>query len=277
MRLANPMQHFRFLFYGLALLLSGWCVPAAAPAAAADHAPAGLKAGVATVCITPERPVWMAGYGGRNKRSEGKYQDLFVKALALEDRAGHRTVIVTSDLVAVTRNWREPVLQQVKARLGLEEDQILLNCSHTHCGPVFSKLFYPEWDPDYTQELIRKTADAIAGAVANLDEARLWRGRGVCTLGVNRRKPLADDPTRVDAAILPNPHGLTDPDVHVLKVTRGDGSVKAVLFLYACHPTTMGGYLFGGDLAGFAQQFVEREFPGAVALFMQGCGGDIRP
>ena len=41
------------------------------------------KAGVATVVITPERSMWMAGYAARNKPSEGKIHDLHAKALAL--------------------------------------------------------------------------------------------------------------------------------------------------------------------------------------------------
>ena len=55
------------------------------------------KAGVATVVITPEYSMWMAGYAARNKPSEGKVHDLHAKALALEDAEGTRLVIVTAD------------------------------------------------------------------------------------------------------------------------------------------------------------------------------------
>jgi hypothetical protein len=260
---------------GLTTLGAGWhCRRAPAQT---KNVGTGLKAGVSSVCITPERPIWMAGFGARKKRSEGKYQDLFVKALALQDNPGQRVVIITSDLVAVTDNWAAPVWQRAKERFGLEPAEVLINCSHTHCGPVIKKSFYPEWDPQYTSELVDKTLDSIKRALADLEEARLERGRGSCTLSVNRRRPLPNDPKRVDAGLLPNPQGLTDHDVPVLKVSRADGSIKAVMFLYACHPTTMGGYLLGGDYAGFAQQFVEKEIPRATALFVQGCGGDLKP
>ena len=43
------------------------------------------KAGAASVVITPEGPMWMAGYAARDKPSEGKVHDLNAKALALED------------------------------------------------------------------------------------------------------------------------------------------------------------------------------------------------
>src|SRR6266849_2988619 len=70
------------------------------PTAAAS---ADWKAGLAAVVITPERPVWMAGYAQRNKPSEGKVQDLYAKALALEDAQGHRVVLVTTDLIGFPR------------------------------------------------------------------------------------------------------------------------------------------------------------------------------
>jgi hypothetical protein len=247
----------------------------------APKAGRGLTAGVSSVCITPQRPIWMAGFGARTKPSEGKYQDLFVKALALQDSSGQRAVILTSDLVGVTRNWREPVLRQAKERFGLEPAQVLFNASHTHCGPEFrpvtDNVYFSRSDPEYAADLVKRTVAAIQQALDDLEEAQLWRARGSCTMGVNRRRPLAGDPKRVDPSLLPNPQGLTDPDVPVLKVLRKDGKVKAVLFLYACHPTTMGGYLLGGDYPGFAQRYVEKEFPGATALFLQGCGGDIKP
>ncbi|MBN2309488.1 MAG: hypothetical protein JXR94_10985, partial [Candidatus Hydrogenedentes bacterium] len=47
-----------------------------------------------------------------------------------------------------------------------------------------------------------------------------------------------------------------------------------VLVCYACHPTTLGGYLVGADYPGFAQDAIEAEFDGCTALFMQGCGAD---
>jgi hypothetical protein len=272
---SSTRERFLFGVCWLAAMAAGGPSASAADVAAATEA--GLQVGVGSVCITPTHPIWMAGYGGRTKRSEGKYQDLFVKALAVKDGAGRRAVIVTSDLECVASEWREPVLRQIKERFGLKPDQILINASHTHCGPVINKFFYPEWDPEYTATLAQQTVDAIARALNDMEDGRLWMARGSCTLSVNRRRPLPDNPGRVDYTILPNPQGLTDPDVPVLKATRKNGTVKAILFLYACHPTTMGGYLFGGDYAGFAQQFLEKEYPGAVALFLQGCGGDIKP
>jgi hypothetical protein len=73
------------------------------------------------------------------------------------------------------------------------------------------------------------------------------------------------------------PGGSRDDTVPVLKVTGLDGKVKAVLFGYACHPITLNGEKFCGDYPGFAQQYIQEAFPGAIALFMQGCGAELVP
>src|SRR5690349_11716046 len=78
------------LLSSLALVIVG-----ASSALAQQPRDARWKASAATVAITPDRPVWMAGYAARDKPAEGKAQDLYAKALALEDVSGVRFVIVT--------------------------------------------------------------------------------------------------------------------------------------------------------------------------------------
>jgi hypothetical protein len=60
------------------------------PCARADQGLADFKAGIASTVITPNEPMWMAGYAARDKPSEGKIHDLNAKALALEDAQGTR-------------------------------------------------------------------------------------------------------------------------------------------------------------------------------------------
>src|SRR5258708_7869251 len=72
--------------------------PPRPPKPVAPYVSATGKAGRATVCVTPEKFLWMAGYAARKNPAEGKVQDLFAKALALEDETGGRFVFVTMDL-----------------------------------------------------------------------------------------------------------------------------------------------------------------------------------
>ena len=75
----------------------------------------------------------------------------------------------------------------------------------------------------------------------------------------------------------PYPDGPVDHDVPVLRIDGADGKLRAVLFGYACHNTTLSFYQFCGDYAGYAQEYFEKAHPGVTALFMTGCGGDQNP
>jgi len=70
---------------------------------------------------------------------------------------------------------------------------------------------------------------------------------------------------------------IPDHDVPVLRITGADDKLRAVVFGYACHNTTMGFRQIYGDYAGYAQEYFERDHPGTTALFMMGCGGDQNP
>src|SRR5262245_5117394 len=107
-------------------ILSGLALCMADRAAAADP---DWKVGLATVKITPDRPVPMSGYASRSKLSEGVTADLYAKALVLEDRDGHKAVIVTSDLLGFPASVTEPICERIEKKTGLRREQILLNSS----------------------------------------------------------------------------------------------------------------------------------------------------
>ena len=55
---------------------------------------ADWKAGTARTAITPRQPLWMAGYGARDRPSEGAVHDLWAKALVLEGPDGRKAAHV---------------------------------------------------------------------------------------------------------------------------------------------------------------------------------------
>src|SRR5215475_7169051 len=92
------------------------------------------QAGVAKVNISPELPIWLSGYGGRNKPAATKHDELWAKALVPEDAAGHRAALVTLDLVGMPRDLSTAVCEQVERRYKLPRSAIALCVSHTHSG-----------------------------------------------------------------------------------------------------------------------------------------------
>lgn len=242
------------------------------------------KAGLAKAVITPDTSVWLAGYGGK-RAPEGKLHDLYMKALALEDAQGKRVVLITSDFQGVPKVMSDPVFAEVKDRYGIERDQIMLTFSHNHCGPRLGDDlvdYYPVEAEQvalvdaYTEKMVDLAVELVGDALQDLRPAKLQQGKGTCSFAVNRRNNREADVPALLAAGTPLA-GPVDHDVPILTVTRPDGSLAAVLFGYACHPTTLSFTYWCGDYPGFAQIEIEQQHPGAMALFVNTCGGDQNP
>jgi neutral ceramidase len=232
----------------------------------------GWKAGVAKVVITPREPIWMAGFGFRDRPSEGVRQDIYVRALALQDESAKTSVLVTLDLASIEREMSNEMAAQCQKRYGLARDRLVLNVSHTHSGPVAGLVPMPLYDLTpaqrevvrrYTVDLIEKTVSVVGLAIQGLAPASLSFEQGLAGIAVNRR--------RVSQRSLPGP---VDHDVPVLAVRNSAGDLRAVVVGYACHPTTLSDYLISNDYPGFGREAIEKAHPGATALFVQGCGAD---
>jgi hypothetical protein len=99
------------------------------------------------------------------------------------------------------------------------------------------------------------------------------------------RRLLMKDGTQIDmrrAYSMPRDEdvasiGPIDPQIGLLRLDRADGTPFAVVYHFACHPImnppSKGN---SADYPGFASKVIE-EATGAMAFFVQGCGGDINP
>jgi hypothetical protein len=245
-------------------------------------APPSWKAGFAREDITPRQALWMAGYASRTKPSEGVFQEIYAKALALEDHTGQRAVLVTSDLLGFPAAVSHNIAEQVEKQYHLRRGQLLLSSSHTHGGPVIGsalRVAYPmttqQWaDVEaYTSDLKTKIVGLVGASLKSLQPARLGFGHGEASFGMNRRAR-----TNEERVIGVNPQGPVDHDVPVLRVDDKHGKLRAVVFGYACHNTAARDFLkFHGDYAGFTEAWLENHHPEAPALFVAGCGGDANP
>ena len=241
-------------------------------------------AGVAQAKITPEGTYWMGGYASRKKPSEGTDLDLRAKALALQDARGEVVVFVTLDLLVVTPQISEAVLKGAKKRFKLDPENVLLNCSHTHCGPelrLYRETLHNIPKPmvvkmrDYVDWLNQRLLDLIGEAISDLRPAKLSVSEDKATFAVNRRENRGKELVeRTAAGTLVGP---VDHQAPVLRVTDLSDKTRAILFGYACHNTIMSFFKTSGDYAGYAQKFLEEDHPGAVAMFVMGAGGDQNP
>ena len=202
--------------------------------------------------------MWMAGFASRNKPSEGIVQNLNAKALALADAQDGRFVFVTLDLIGISRSMRQSLERRLAQAYQLRPEQFVLTASHTHCGPELREFKLPPGTsatgpaaqiPAYTAALENKIHALVGEALHNLAPARVAYTRARAGFAMNRRRPNKNG----GFTNAPFPDGPVDHDVPVLRVDGADGRLRAVLFGYACHNTTLGLYQFCGDYAGYAQ------------------------
>jgi neutral ceramidase len=212
-----------------------------------------MKAGAANIDITPPAGLAMSGFGARTARAVGAHDALTVRAVAVDD-----TAIVCVDLVGL----HEDSCARIRERCCLPADRVVVTASHTHGGPVImpGRLGGP-LDETYLAGVEDACVRAIDRAVAAQVSANLLFGVGADP-GVARNR-------RHDG-------GIVDPALPVLRLVAGDGSAIAVIVAYACHPVVLGAdnLLWTADYPGFVRRAIERQHPGAMALFLTGCTGD---
>ena len=230
-----------------------------------------IRTGAAQTDITPAGPVWMAGYGDRDRRSEGVYQPLGAGAIYLGG-ADDEALLIAADLIGFDLAYAAQAKQRIAAATGMLPRQVVLTATHTHCGPLFYPMMMPgEPELEYAGQLCERLVAVAVAARGGAVAGRVSFSRRRSGFGVNRRLSR-----RGRAVFAPNPDGPVDRDLDTLWFESQAGQLLATLTVYGCHATSLGGYLVGGDYPGFLCAEL-REKTGAPAFFSTGCAGDVRP
>ncbi|MHB9129913.1 MAG: neutral/alkaline non-lysosomal ceramidase N-terminal domain-containing protein [Armatimonadota bacterium] len=240
-----------------------------------------MKIGFGKVDITPRVGVELCGFGPyMNRHSIAVRDRLWSRAMAIQQ--GETTlVLVSNDLICFGPDITEHVRELVNQATGIPHEAIMVHCTHTHSGPsVDRKLFgWGDLDEPYMALLPRRVADACIAAYGNLAEATLSHAAVPCEgIGLNREydrdAPPLEDVLQDDWR--PAKPELTDTTCHVLKVESG-GRMIGFASYFGCHPVVCceeTRYIHG-DYAGVATNLLEREYPRAIGLFLQGAQGDV--
>ena len=246
--------------------------------------------GVARRDITPPYgiygPVW--GFSTHDGRSTGTHAPLVATALAMRESGDDVPAWIvavdlgtTGDLTGLEDRW---LRREIAGALAVDEDRLMLACSHTHGAPwaYRSRAHLPGGDliEGYLQQLRSAILEACREAAATAQPAILTVRAGRCDLATNRNLRDPDDPSRFLTGYAPERQDEADDTVMVGRVCRDvDGATVATIVNYACHPTTLGGEnrLVSPDYVGRMRTVVERETDGAPCLFLQGASGDLGP
>ena len=225
-----------------------------------------VQIGFARAVITPPLPVALSGYGARVGIATEVHDDLEVRVMAVAD-GDHVMVLLSLDLMAMSRDWADAVRDAVAASLAIADRAAVLTTTvHTHAAPstitgtdALGWVVPHEWRPT----LVATCVDAAQRARAMVRPVTLkYSQREVPpTLAYNRRG-FAD---RAMIAVL---------DV----VDSVSGERVGTVVNAGVHPTVTGpkNLQVSSDYVGELRRRVEAAF-GGIALFVQGAQGDINP
>ena len=251
-------------------------LPANQERAKGDEPP---KAGFAKVCITPPIGTTMYGFGSRDRDHGcvGVHDDLFVRALYVSHR-GEEAIIMGFDLLFFGRDDADRFKRAVADRLDVSLRQILLNCSHTHCGPMVGTTWaYADYghgaaERPYQDELEKKIVEAAELAKGRAVAVTVWTGAGESSLPVSRRKPDGQGGIRW----APYHDGVTCNHLPVALFKDAGSKPVCLLFSISCHPSTIGGFELSADYPGPAMDLLDEHLGSECSLFLQGAGGDTK-
>ena len=261
-----------------------------------------LRAGYAKVDVTPAGPVMLGGYDLRGAPSDGIWGNdrLFARALVF-DASGVRVAFVEADAIDI--QGHDAFRRMISKATGIPVTNILLGDVHNHAAPSPNAEAKTEWDRQFAEGLVK----AATQAVASLRPVHIAAGSGHSRIAMNRRQvktadadsPLTFDENnssqsfgkhKTDHPVLihefggvvrlgANPLGPIDDAVEIVGVDTAAGRPLAVMIHYACHGTSLGGRnsKISGEWMGRMQDYVERQFPGLGAIYVQGAAGDINP
>lgn len=220
-----------------------------------------FKVGTASAIITPPVGTYLEGYGGRTGGAVGVHDDLYARALVVDDGLT-QAAIVACDLIGIDRHTTAAVRELVAASTNIPATNVMICATHTHAGPVGMH----RRDDETLRDVQNRTiAGLIEQAWRNKHPSVLKAGRGsVDTISQNRRDPA----------------GPTDDALRVLlfdSVERGAAPIGS-LMNFACHATVLfyTNMEISADYPGHAVATVQRLIH-APSMFLQGACGDVNP
>lgn len=203
---------------------------------------------------------------------------MFARVLVLQQQ-DVQLALIGVDAVAIgeigriSNEYLPRVRTRLEQELGMPPEGIIINASHCH-GVIRTDL----------EDL---TVRAVHEAWGRLEPVRIGVGIGEeREISENRRFQLKDGRTADARHAYPLPAngdvaeiGPIDPEIGVLRIDRMDGSPLGVVYHFACHPILgVPGGANTADFTGVSSRILEEQLgAGTVALFLQGCGGDINP
>jgi len=239
--------------------------------------PSGLRVGAGSAELEADDSMIIAG-GIAPGKATGQEGKLRAVAVVLEKEPFGRLAIVACDILMITREWLDPVSEEIEKTTGVPRANILINSTHTHHAPSTMVVHGYGLDETFTRRVQRAIVKAVREAKSNLskEDCRLFFHLGAeQTVGQNSRLLLSDG---MIYWIGPRdnfvrPTGPFDPELPVLAFRDPADKLRALIFNHSTHTIgTLQPSVRSPSFYGLAAQQLEREL-GGTACFLEGASG----
>jgi neutral ceramidase len=227
--------------------------------------------------ITPEEPVFLAGYANRKGLSGAVHRRLTSRCVIIRQEDVFLCLIV-NDLMDIDPEIIRTISTRISQKTGLDKDSILITSIHTHSAPEmdYGRCAANDRYIDYVIRNVSENAVSLINDLEGFRTAKVRICKALCGINIARKdiKPEGGGM----AYRVGDPAGLRDEEVGILQLTDDIGERKVTLFNYACHPVTLGyeSNFISSDYPGMAREVVESKY-GGMSVFMNGAAGDLNP
>jgi len=238
-----------------------------------------LFAGYARVCINPDAPVPLDGYGNNHIRTTDHIlDDLYATCIAF--RWGDETILwYTQDLLNTKFIMLPEARKRITERTGVPSEKIFLCSTHTHSGPwVYGETPAVQ---SFLEIYWNGVAEAAEKAIADLAPATLQSASTILN-GMNFvRHYIMNDGTYAGSNFGSIKSGvkshadINDPQMQVVQVCREDKQ-DLLIMNWQAHPCMTGGSTkkdISADYIAAVRSKVERD-TGMLFAFFQGPAGN---
>ena len=219
-----------------------------------------MKIGFDKIDITPKEPVYMAGYG-RKEKSKGVLDAIEINSAVLEI-SGKLLVLIVLDAIMLEKKFCDDIRNEVIKSIPTTKENVIISCTHTHSAPAFFKLTFEntvveEALQNYAKE---KMIASIKQSYSKLTECNIqFKTCMIDGLYGNRNVK----------------EGWSDKSITVLEFYNNEQLIYSLLNI-SVHPTILDGsnFMLSGDLLGVLRKKYAAIIKAPV-LIVNGTTGDV--
>jgi hypothetical protein len=236
-----------------------------------------FSAGFARVKATPPMniPIW--GYYIK-RFNEGVLDDLEINAVAL--KKGDTTVLLmTVDHCGLFKPIVDKMKDGINKVTGIDKNAVFIHSTHTHTAPEASLESDNPLVLEYTDLLIKKTAEAAELSIKDLKSATIGFAVGNApNVAFIRRFRMKDGSVKTNPGVgnpdILAPIGEIDERVGVLRIDRKNSN-GIIIANFGNHPDVVGGSKISRDWPGFTRDYTEKAIDNVNCIFFNGAQGDV--